>query len=132
MLVQGVDGAADTVFGQGPVQTAVSVTHSQGAEVARDEHGCAAVVSVVCVRSCARTTFVQVNRRTEGQAVVGFARHGEGDVNVSVELSFDAVATDDTHFRRTFQRNVCCCEASRSHQSGGSKENLFHGFPSFI
>ena len=79
------------------------------------------------------TDFIQIDGCAEGQAVVGFARQRELNVQVAVEFCALArdVEVDDTDFSRTRKRNFCSCETSRGNQGRSSKENLFHGFPSF-
>ena len=86
-----VDGAtSQSNFAQGPVEGTVGVTHGDGAEVARDEHG---VISKLTVGDVDRVDTIlrgggvrnrrhaaissRVDGGPKGQTVIGFTGHGE-------------------------------------------------------
>jgi hypothetical protein len=115
--------AVEVDFLHRPVERAVGVAQRQGAEIAGDEDGNAGVIVPNATPPC---VLVEVDRRAEGQAVIGRAGHGEGDVDILHELGRYAGAALETHFCRTAQRDVGGCYASSGHKGSRSEENLFH------
>ena len=75
-----------TSFRQGPIKSAISVTQRHRAESAGDKDRCATVFLVVVSRISSVAAFVQINRRTKGQATICFAGHCECHVDICEEL----------------------------------------------